>query len=238
MSTPSPRQHRRPPAGHGRGSAADARHRRSRAAAIASAGLRYRHFTFRELDAESDRLAAGLERVGIGRGVRTVLMVPPSLEFYALTFALFKVGAVVVLIDPGMGVKNLGVCLREAEPEAFIGVPKAHLARAAARLGRATRIRHCVTVGPRLGWRGRTLEQVRRLGAAGRPFRCCRAAARRDGRHPVHQRQHRRRQGRRLHARHLRRPGRDCCAALYGIEPGEIDLPTFPLFGLFGPASA
>ena len=23
---------------------------------------------------------------------------------------------------------------------------------------------------------------------------------------------------------------------IYGIEPGEIDLPTFPLFALFGPA--
>ena len=39
--------------------------------------------------------------------MRTVLMVPPSLEFYALTFALFKLGAVVVLIDPGMGVAKL-----------------------------------------------------------------------------------------------------------------------------------
>ena len=51
-------------------------------------------------------------------------MTPPSLDFYALTFALFKAGAVVVLIDPGMGLKRLGVCLREVEPEAFIGVPK------------------------------------------------------------------------------------------------------------------
>ena len=34
---------------------------------------------------------------------------------------------VVVLIDPGMGVRNLGVCLGEAEPEAFIGVLKALL---------------------------------------------------------------------------------------------------------------
>src|SRR5579864_5680911 len=81
---------------------------------------RYRHLTFRELDQESDRLAAGLERVGITRGVRTVLMVPPSLEMYALTFALFKAGAVVVGVDPGMGANNLGVCLNEVGPEAFI----------------------------------------------------------------------------------------------------------------------
>src|SRR5262245_5508803 len=66
--------------------------------------------TFLELNADSDRLARGLMKLGVTRGMRTVLMVPPSVEFYALTFALFKLGAVVVLIDPGMGVRNLGVC--------------------------------------------------------------------------------------------------------------------------------
>ena len=67
-----------------------------------SAGrARYTHWTFRQLDTESDVLARGLSAVGIGRGVRTVLMVKPGLEFFALTFALFKAGAVPVLIDPG-----------------------------------------------------------------------------------------------------------------------------------------
>jgi non-ribosomal peptide synthetase component F len=28
----------------------------------------YRHLTYRELDAESDRLARGLEKIGVGRG--------------------------------------------------------------------------------------------------------------------------------------------------------------------------
>src|SRR5262249_50621888 len=62
---------------------------------------RERRWTYRELDAESDRLARGLARLGLARGTRAVLMVPPGLEFYGLTFALFKLGAVVVLIDPG-----------------------------------------------------------------------------------------------------------------------------------------
>src|SRR5580692_7135922 len=122
--------------------------------------MRYRHFTFAELDAETNRLAVGLQRLGIVRGTRTVLMVKPSLEFFALTFALFKAGAVVVLIDPGMGTKNLGVCLKEAEPEAFIGITKAHLARLLFGWGRDT-IRQLVTVGPRLGWGGHTLDRVR-----------------------------------------------------------------------------
>jgi len=64
--------------------------------------------SYQELNEESDRLARGLTSIGIGRGARTVLMVPPGLEFLALTFALFKAGAVPVLVDPGMGITNLG----------------------------------------------------------------------------------------------------------------------------------
>lgn len=196
--------------------------------------IRYRHYTYRELNAESDALARGFERIGIRRGTRTVLMVAPSLEFFALTFALFKVGAVIVLIDPGMGMKNLGVCLAEARPEAFIGIPKAHLARVLLGWGRNT-VRVCVTVGRRFGWGGWTLEQVRHLGSD--DSMSVLADTRSDEMaailftsgstgiakgvvytHGIFAAQ----------VNALRR--------LYGIEPGEIDLPTFPLFGLFGPA--
>ena len=41
----------------------------------------YSQLTFRQLDMESDCLAHGLDSVGITRGTRTVLMVPPSLNF-------------------------------------------------------------------------------------------------------------------------------------------------------------
>ena len=195
--------------------------------------VRYDHLTYRELDAESDRLAAGLERVGVRRGVRTVLMVPPGLPFFALTFALFKAGAVVVLIDPGMGTKNLGAGLKEAEPEAFIGVPKAHLARVLFGWARDS-VRTCVTVGPRLGWGGTTLAEVRRLGAAASPYQAAATQAEETAAvlftsgstgvakgvvypHAVFAAQ------------------LDLLRRLYGIQPGEVDLPTFPLFGLFGP---
>jgi olefin beta-lactone synthetase len=194
---------------------------------------RYRHYTFRELDTETDRLAAGLERVGIGRGVRTVLMTPPSLDFYALTFALFKAGAVVVLIDPGMGLKNLGVCLREAQPEAFIGVPEAHLARTVLGWARGS-IRHCVTVGMRLGWRGCTLEQVRKLGAR-RSFSLAApgpdetaAVLFTSGSTGVAKGV--------VYTHGIFAAQVDALRRLYDIRPGEVDLPTFPLFGLFGPA--
>src|SRR4051794_17382114 len=68
---------------------------------------RHTHWTFRQLDRESDSCARFLERDGVRRGMRTVLMIKPSLEFFALTFGLLKVGAVPVLVDPGMGIRNL-----------------------------------------------------------------------------------------------------------------------------------
>ena len=126
----------------------------------ASSGeITFAQFTFRELNERSDRIAMGLEGIGIKRGVRTVLMVTPSLDFFALTFALFKAGAVPVFVDPGMGVKNLGKCLAEAEPKAFIGIPKAHVARVLLGWGKPT-VKRLVTVGPRLFWGGVTLKRI------------------------------------------------------------------------------
>ncbi len=114
--------------------------------------------TYAELDRRSDAIAAGLARHGIGRGSRTVVMVRPSPEFFLLMFALFKAGAVPVLVDPGIDRRALKQCLDEAQPQAFIGIPLAQLARRL--LGWARSATRLVTVGTRRGrgrkprWRG------------------------------------------------------------------------------------
>ena len=46
--------------------------------------------SYLELDRRSDGIARGLEAEGIGRGLRTALMVRPGLDLFALAFALFK----------------------------------------------------------------------------------------------------------------------------------------------------
>ena len=190
--------------------------------------------TYRELDARSDAIAAGLARRGIVRGTRTVVMVRPSPEFFLLMFALFKAGAVPVLVDPGIDRRALRQCLDEAQPQAFIGIPLAHVARVL--LGWARRARIRITTGTR-AWLGRCdagAGRARRGAGAGRA--AGRHAARRRRRDPVHQRLDRRAQGRGVPAPAFRRAGRRCCGEAFGIAPGGVDLPTFPPFALFDPA--
>ena len=200
----------------------------------AAGKIRFTQYTFRQLDEESNRLARGFESIGIRRGTRTVLMVTPSLDFFALTFALFKLGAIPVLVDPGIGIRNLGVCLAEAEPEAFIGIPKAHLARVILGWARKS-LRVQITVGRRLFWSGKTLDQVRRTSGTDVTFPMAETQAADPAailftsgstgvpKGVVYSHGNFAEQ-----VEKLRR--------LYRIEPGEIDLPTFPLFALFAPA--
>ena len=107
---------------------------------------RYEKITFAELERESDRLARGLVEMGVTPGTRLVLLVRPGLEFISLTFALFKAGAVIVLIDPGMGPGHIFHCLDEVEPEGFVAVPAVHLVRWWKRK-RFPKARHNVVVG-------------------------------------------------------------------------------------------
>lgn len=120
---------------------------------------RYRTITYAELDALSTRLACGMLRQGIAPGERIALLVPPSIEFIVCVFALFKAGVVSILIDPGMGRRNMIRCLSEAEPVGFVGVPLAQIARLLFRR-RFPQARHFVTVGKKLGWPGTTYRRL------------------------------------------------------------------------------
>jgi acyl-CoA synthetase (AMP-forming)/AMP-acid ligase II len=202
--------------------------------AIIVPGLPGFQFTYRQLNQESDQLARGLEQIGIRRGVRTVLMTPPSPEFFALTFALFKIGAIPVMIDPGMGLKNLGQCLAEAEPEAFIGIPKAHVARLLFGWARKS-IRITVTVGRRFFWGGHTLSQVCCIGSSGSVFEPAPTDADDTAAILFTSGSTGLPKGA-VYTHGIFAAQVELLKKTYGIEPGEIDLPTFPLFALFAPA--
>ncbi|MEV6217979.1 fatty acid CoA ligase family protein [Nocardia sp. NPDC051833] len=117
----------------------------------------YRRITYQELDLWSDAIAEQLLGSGVGSGTRTIVLVLPSAELYAILFALLKIGAVPVVIDPGMGVRRMVHCLRAVEAEAFIGIPPAHALRVL--FPRSfRRVRTTLTVGRRWFWRGPTLR--------------------------------------------------------------------------------
>ncbi len=193
---------------------------------------RYVHLTLRQLDKESDCLAHGLEAAGISQGMRTVLMVTPGLDFIAITFAMFKAGVVPVVVDPGMGIKPMLRCLEVSRPEAFIGVPRAHLMRKIYPKYFRT-VRKWVTVGRRWFWGGLTVDDLRY-----RPWRQYPLAEVKPDEtaavlfttgstgpakgvlytHTAFDAQ----------VRHIR--------SRFEITADESDLPTFPLFALFDPA--
>ncbi len=83
--------------------------------------------SFNDLDSRADAYANFFASEGICAGDVTILMVTPSIDFICLTLALFKVGTPVVLIDPGMGFKNLLRCIERVQPKFLIGIPKAIL---------------------------------------------------------------------------------------------------------------
>ena len=120
----------------------------------------YSHLTFKQLEDETNRYARGLSKIGIKEGTKVVMMIKPSHEFFITWFSLQKIGAVIVMIDPGMGMKNLKKCLAEAAPEAFIGITAANAARVILRWGTST-IKTVVTLGKRLFWGGYNLEDLR-----------------------------------------------------------------------------
>ncbi len=189
----------------------------------------YRSFTFRQLDEDSNRIASALADWGVRSGARIALLVRPGMDFIALVFALFKSGAVAILIDPGMGRRHLVRCLAEVEPEGFIAIPLAQAVRSVLK-GRFPKARFNVTVGKRWFCGGLSLDELRTRGSAD-PF--CRDTSADDPaaiiftsgstgppkgvlyRHGNFDRQ-------------VTELGE-----VYRVRPGEIDVAAFPLFGLF-----
>ncbi|GAB3344708.1 olefin beta-lactone synthetase [Lysobacter tyrosinilyticus] len=188
--------------------------------------------TYRELDSRSDAVAAGLAARGIVRGTRCVVMVRPTPEFFLLMFALFKAGAVPVLVDPGIDKRALKQCLDEAQPEAFIGIPLAQFARVLLGWAKSARVR--ITTGQRAWFADATLAQVERDGAqAGsqlaetEPDEVA-AILFTSGSTGVPK-------GVVYRHRHFVAQIAMMREA-FGIEAGGVDLPTFPPFALFDPA--
>jgi olefin beta-lactone synthetase len=193
----------------------------------ASGGIDYLSLSFAGLLAETDAWCARLAAKGVRRGDRALLMVRPGLPLIASAFALFKIGAVPVIIDPGMGLGNFLSCVERSRPRALVGIPLAQI------LSRFCR-RPFRSVDTRIPVSGSHTARVRRTpgadaadavdagagelaailftsGSTGAPKGVCYE-----------------------HGMFEAQVG--LIRSTYGIEPGEVDLPLLPIFALFNPA--
>lgn len=200
--------------------------------------IRYHDLSFAELDRRSTALAAGLLSYDIGKGARVVVMLRPGPEFFIAMFALLKIGAVPVLVDPGIDKRALKACLAQVQAQAFIGISLAHCARVLLGWGRGS-IRQLITLGRRWFWSGLRWEELETRGSAedfarvqaltescnlddqaailftsgstGVPKGVCY-----------------------LHRHFIAQV--ELLRQAFQIEPGSVNLPTFPPFALFDPA--
>jgi acyl-CoA synthetase (AMP-forming)/AMP-acid ligase II len=185
--------------------------------------------TFRELARRAESIAAGMAARGVRPGDRACLFVPPGVDLIAATYALFRMGAVPVLLDPGMGRKRLLTCIERVRPRVLIGVPRAQVARVLFPSSFKS-VALSITSGPRIPFGGPTLAQLANgkhkeleladtaaddeaailftSGSTGPPKGVVYT-------HGMFQAQVR------------------ALADLYHFEPGEVDLCCFPLFALF-----
>ena len=186
------------------------------------------HLTFSQLDKESSRYALGLQKMGIKKGQRVLLMVKGP-DFITLAFALFKMGAIPILIDPGMGLSGLLKCIKQVEPEVLIAVPIVHLVKTFKRKYFSA-IKYSITVGRKLFWRGITLKTVgekehgnfspvatKKEDPAAILFTSGSTGSPKGVLY--------------LHGMFLAQV--EHIKSHYGISEGEVDMPAFPLFALF-----
>jgi acyl-CoA synthetase (AMP-forming)/AMP-acid ligase II len=190
----------------------------------------YLVLTFAELDAEGGAWAAHLAARGVRRGDRVLVMVRPGLPLIAAVFALFRLGAVPVVIDPGMGRKSFLECVARSRPRVLLGVPLAqftsHVFREAFQ-GIEVRVWVSGSTVARLRPEKSEIENQKSKmaesgaddlaavlftsGSTGSPKGVCYTHGMFDAQ-----------------VRLIRET--------YGIEPGEVDLPLLPIFALFNPA--
>ena len=185
-------------------------------------------WTFAKLQEQVLKCMVYLRGRGLKKGDRVLLMVRPGLELIVVCFALFRLGTIPIVIDPGMGLGKFRKAVKHSKPDVLVGIPAAiWVSRVFGGSFRSLRLKVTVNKGNFF----RTIrecdtqfalqvEPTRRddlaailftSGSTGAPKGVCYEHGMFDA------------QIRLLKAH-------------FGIQPGEVDLPMLPVFALFNPA--
>lgn len=197
-----------------------------KAALIFKRGAAWETCTFGELHQRADRLARGLASLDLEAGQRVALMSPPSTDFFALCFALLRLGLVPVMVDPAIGLRNVTDCLNESQPEIFIGNTLTHLIRKIYKWGKDsikvnTTIRKLESRMQKAESRGRKAESITNYHL---PLTSPAAIIYTSGSTGLPKGA--------IYSHENFAAQLDMLRATFDIHEDEIDLPAFPLFAL------
>jgi acyl-CoA synthetase (AMP-forming)/AMP-acid ligase II len=181
--------------------------------------------SFSQLDRAVDGAVSELIKSGISAGDKTLLFVNPGPGLIIWAFALFRLGAIPVVIDPGMGVRSFLSCIQRTKPNAMVGISRAFwLSRLLPRSFRTVRSRYLVRPG---FYTLNKKEEPSYIPNATSPDALA-AIVFTSGSTGIPK-----------GVRYLHRTFDAQINALknvFGMEAGEVDLTTLPIFGLFNPA--
>ncbi|PYI19461.1 AMP-binding enzyme [Aspergillus japonicus CBS 114.51] len=85
--------------------------------------------TYAALDAKSNAFARGLESIGVRRGDRVGVMLGNSMEYAIVTYALFKLGAILVPINPSFNTTQLASALSHLNTSHLVVSAESNLPR-------------------------------------------------------------------------------------------------------------
>ncbi len=181
--------------------------------------------TYGDLGLIVDKWRTVLAAKGVRKGTRVLVMVRMGVPLIALNFALLGMGAVPVVIDPGMGLRSFLNCVRRTRPDALVGIPMAHwIARVFWAAFRSAQIRVVVEAGGvRVPAGNRILTERESIGPDDTAAVLFTSGSTGPAKGVVY-----------THGMFAAQV--DLVRETYGIEPGEIDFPMLPIFSLFDPA--
>ncbi|MCA2989027.1 MAG: acyl--CoA ligase [Gemmatimonas sp.] len=139
------------------------------ARALATTGQRT--WTYAQVDADASSLAAAFSELGLGAGDRIAVNLPNGVEWIITTLAAARLGAVLVPVNPTLGVHDLRYQLRHAEASAVVTIERWNgvdfLQRFEELLGDLPDLQYVVTVGEEDLWYDDRIFQFENLVSRG-----------------------------------------------------------------------